>query len=49
MALSLASKQHSLDLNSYPFDYIAVFVNSPEHIEATHTSIWGVIGFAGIA
>lgn len=41
MSLSSARKQQSLDLNPYPFDHSAVFVNSPEHTEATHTSVWG--------
>lgn len=41
MSLSSARKQQSLDLNPHPFDHSAVFVNSPEHIEATHTSVRG--------
>lgn len=43
MSLHSASKQQSLlDLNPYPFDHVAAFVNSsPKHIEATQTSEWG--------
>lgn len=41
MSLSSPRKQQSLDLNPYPFDHSAVFVNFPEHTEATRTSVWG--------